>query len=264
MLRFFAVYGNPIAHSKSPILHNHVYTKLGMSAYYGRILLQNGENLYKDFNAHNLSGANITVPFKEHAFKLCDEVRGVAQEIGACNTWVSSAKGIIGYNTDADGFYECIRDYKIKKALVIGAGGSAKAVATILNVNNIQTTIINRSASRLTFFADKGFECYVIDEFKVHNEYDIIINTTSAGLSDTLLPCHKSQLEALFANAYYAFDLIYGKRTPFLKLASDFNLTCNDGASMLIYQAAIAFKLFCPSVSEDAQNIASLMRDALA
>ncbi|CUU39024.1 Shikimate 5-dehydrogenase I alpha [Helicobacter typhlonius] len=277
MLRFFAVYGNPIAHSKSPLLHNHVFTKYGLSACYGRILLENGEALRKNFDTFGLSGANITIPFKENAYTLCDEVRGIAQEIGACNTWVRENERVIGYNTDAQGFYECIKDYHIKNALVIGAGGAAKAVAIALKAHNIHTSIINRSAQKLTFFADKGFVCYVSDEFKPKDSYDIIINTTSAGLGDTHLPCPKPLLESLFANASYAFDLIYGKQTPFLALAADSHLICDDGKDMLIYQAAIAFKLFCQNMSSandarvsgtyiaglESTQIAQIMREAL-
>lgn len=263
MLTFFAVYGNPIAHSKSPLLHNYAYAKLGVNAYYGRILLENGEQLRQSFISHHLSGANITIPFKEYAYHLCDEVQGIAKELGACNTWVRSQSGIIGYNTDAQGFYECIKTYPIKSALILGAGGSAKAVAMILKHHHIATTLINRSAPKLTFFADKGFECYVSDEFKPQQPYDIIINTTSAGLNDTHLPLSKPQLETLFANASYAFDLIYGKQTPFLALAKAHQLICNDGGAMLIYQAALAFKLFCAKECEgiESAQIADIMRE---
>ncbi|WP_295697899.1 shikimate dehydrogenase [Helicobacter mastomyrinus] len=265
MLGFFAVYGNPIAHSKSPLLHNYAFAKCDINAYYGRILLENGEELYKSFESHHLNGANITIPFKEYAFSLCDEVRGVAKDIGACNTWVHDNGAIIGYNTDAQGFYECIKDYKIKNALIIGAGGSAKAVAMILKAYQIPTTIINRSDSKLTFFADKGFECSVSSAFKPNNTYDLIINTTSAGLNDTHLPCAKSQLEALFTHASYAFDLIYGKQTPFLHLASEFKLICSDGRAMLIHQAALAFELFSASMGVECESnaIATLMGEAL-
>ncbi|MCX2717147.1 shikimate dehydrogenase [Helicobacter sp. MIT 21-1697] len=246
MLGFFAVYGNPIVHSKSPFLHNYAFEKLGLSGYYSRILLDVGANLRRNFLSNGLSGANITLPFKEEAFCQCDEVRGVAQNIGACNTWVlESRKHLVGYNTDAQGFYECIKEYKINNALIIGAGGSAKAIAMILQSHNIPTTLINRSAPNLGFFADKGFECYVSSEFKPTCSYDILINTTSAGLNDNVLPCDEAQLKELCSCAKYAFELIYGKLTPFLALAQSFDLVCADGKEMLINQAALSFELFC-------------------
>lgn len=266
MFQFFAVYGNPIAHSKSPLLHNYTYAKLNISAYYGRILLDDGANLRKNFLSHKLSGANITLPFKEESFHQCDEVCGVAQSIGACNTWVLDSKErIIGYNTDAQGFYDALKGYELRNALIIGAGGSAKAVAMILQYHNIPTTLINRSEKNLTFFAEKGFNCFVSSEFKPTCNYDIIINTTSAGLNDSCLPCDEKQLKELCSCAQYAFDLIYGKVTPFLALAQSFHLVCNDGKIMLINQAALAFKLFCKKACENTEStyIASLMSEIL-
>lgn len=264
-MRFFAVYGNPIAHSKSPLLHNFIYEKYGISAYYGRIMIQNAKALPQSFKMHHLSGANITVPFKEDAFRFCDAVRGIAKDIGACNTWVKEKGRVIGYNTDAQGFYECIKDFGIKTALIIGAGGSAKAVAFALKAHHIDVTLINRSEAKLTFFADKGFQCHVSDAFMPTSAYDIIINTTSAGLNDATLPCKETLLDALFANSGYAFDLIYGKCTPFLQKASAHKISCIDGKQMLIYQAALACKLFLPEYFDniESSHIATLMHKIL-
>lgn len=263
MLRFFAVYGNPIAHSKSPILHNHTFSHYGIGGYYGRLLLENGKDLRESFRKHNLSGANITIPFKEEAYRQCDEVCGIAKEIGACNTWVREGDKIMGYNTDAHGFYESIKDFNISNALVLGAGGSAKAVAMILKTYNITTTIINRSQEKLVFFANKGFECFVSDEFRANRTYDIVINTTSAGLNDESLPFAKQGLQEIFAHSSYAFDLIYGKQTPFLALASEYGLECKDGKAMLIYQAALAFALFAKEYSLLPSEIAKIMSEVL-
>lgn len=87
------------------------------------------------------------MPFKEIAFKSCNEVFGIAQEIGAVNTLVFEKEKILGYNTDALGFYQCIESLNPKNTLIIGAGGSAKALACILKAKGISTTILNRSQS---------------------------------------------------------------------------------------------------------------------
>lgn len=262
MLAFFGVFGNPVSHSKSPLLHNYAFFTLGISGYYGKILLDSSDNLRKSFIAHNLKGANITIPFKEAAFAQCDSVDGIARSICACNTWVEKDNKIIGYNTDAEGFYQCLSGYNITSALILGAGGSAKAVALILKHHNIDTTIINRSFSRLEFFVDSGFTCFESSAFKPQKHYDIIINTTSAGLNDSNLPCDEALLRALFANATYAFDLIYGKQTPFLTMAKAHNLTCQNGKDMLINQAAIAFQLFCqnPNLQNPNVNVANIAK----
>lgn len=261
MLEFFAVYGNPIAHSKSPLLHNHAFIQSAINGYYGRILLKNGADLYRNFHAHGLSGANITIPFKEEAYRQCDEARGIAREIEACNTWVREGSGIVGYNTDAQGFYECVKDYELSNALILGAGGSAKAVAMILKAHGIATTIINRSAEKLRFFANRGFECFLGSEFKPHAPYDIVINTTSAGLSDEILPYDEGKMTEILTRGRYAFDLIYGRETPFLSLARRLGLVCQDGKNMLIYQAALAFVLFTKQGAFE--DIAEMMSELL-
>lgn len=263
MLNFFAVFGNPITHSKSPILHNYALLRAMQDLHkkpkegkvyplygcYGRILLTDSKELRKKFDIHTLSGANITLPFKEEAFAQCDEVRGIAREIGACNTWVREKNGIVvGYNTDAEGFYACIAGLTINNALILGAGGSARAVAMILRAHGIGVSLLNRSQKRLNFFRDHGFECYESENFEPSCSYDLIINTTSAGLNNDFLPCEKGKLEAMFADACYAFDLIYGMPTPFLTLAKAYGLNVSDGKDMLIYQAALALELFCKDI----------------
>ena len=130
MKKLFAIFGNPVSHSRSPLMHNHVFKRLGFDACYTRVHLEDGSQLKETFLALGLSGANITVPHKEAAFKACDEVRGFAKEIGVVNTIVNEEGRLIGYNTDADGFLFSIGDFKnIKKVLLIGAGGTAKALA---------------------------------------------------------------------------------------------------------------------------------------
>lgn len=240
----FCVFGNPIAHSKSPLLHNATFTSLGYEARYGRYLLRESSALAQTFCALKIQGANITVPFKEAAFRQSHEVRGIAQEIGAVNTWVLERDKIIGYNTDAQGFYMCVREWDIRDALILGAGGSAKAVAFILRQHGITTHILNRSSGRLEDFARDGFVCFTPEGLRATHTYDIVINTTPAGLNDDTLPLESTQLCELLSHARFCFDLIYGRRTPFLQLAQDLGLQTSDGAQMLINQAALSSELF--------------------
>ncbi|MBX7491039.1 shikimate dehydrogenase [Helicobacter turcicus] len=244
----FAVIGNPIAHSLSPILHNHAFSSLGIAGFYGRYLLQENQSFYHLRSLH-LKGANITVPFKEIAFNSCDEAFGIAYEIRAINTIVFEKGKMLGYNTDALGFYLCIENLALKNALIIGAGGSAKAVAHILKQKGISVTLINRSKERLRDFCD--FECATFDTFTPKNTYDLIINTTPAGLTNNDLPLKKEFLSPLLKSASLAFDLIYGRETPFLTLAKSLDIATSDGKAMLINQAILAFEIFMES-----QNIA--------
>lgn len=268
MLGFFGVFGFPIEHSKSPFLHNYTFEHLSkeskLSGYYSRILLEDGDKLCKQFRKLGLLGANITIPFKEKVFTQCNEVRGIARQIGACNTLIKEGDSIIGYNTDAHGFYECIQSFQFKNALIIGAGGGAKAIATILASHHIPTTLINRSGQALKPFVQKGFETFLSAEFTPNKTYELIINTTSAGLNDNTLPCPSPLLVSLFAQAKYAFDLIYGKCTPFLALAQKHNLPHSDGTQMLINQAVLASELFYSAHSKyipPKQRISMLMNE---
>lgn len=175
---------------------------------------------------------------------LCDEAIGISKEIGAVNTLVRENEKIIGYNTDAPGFLESIKSFAtIKTALILGAGGTAKAIAFILRKNGITPTILNRSDERLIFFKENNFQSFSWDDF-TQNKYDLIINTTSAGLKDEYLPLEKNLLNNLMQNSNYAFDVVYGKTTPFMKLAHKNRLSSKDGSQMLIFQAVIAFNLF--------------------
>jgi shikimate dehydrogenase len=206
--------------------------------------LKDGANIIETFNSLRLDGANVTVPHKEYAFDLCDKVEGIAIKIGAVNTLVKDGLDIVGYNTDAIGFFESIKSFEeIKTALILGAGGTAKAISFILNENGIKTTILNRSAKRLEFFKLNGFDTFSWDSFK-SGSYDLIVNTTSAGLRDDSLPLEKEQLEILMKRSKYAFDVIYGKITPFIKMAKKSSLEYKDGSDMLLFQAVFAFNLF--------------------
>ncbi|MEO1957930.1 MAG: shikimate dehydrogenase [Nautiliaceae bacterium] len=233
----FVIFGNPVSHSKSPLMHNYFFKKFNLPYCYGRYELKDSQKIINKFNSLNVKGANVTIPHKEAAFKLADEVRGIAKKIGAVNTLVKEGDRVIGYNTDAPGFLEAIKDWEWEKALIIGAGGTAKALSFVLG----DVSILNRSKERLKFFKNKkAFTWESIDSFN----YDLIINTTSAGLNDDSLPAPNEILEKLFKNAKYAIDVIYGKETPFLKMAKEFNLKTKNGLDMLVYQGVLAMELF--------------------
>lgn len=258
----FAVIGNPIAHSLSPILHNHAFKMLGIAGFYGRYLLKENQSFYHLRSLH-LKGANITVPFKEVAFNSCDETFGIAREIGAVNTIIFQGNKMLGYNTDALGLYLCVENLAPKNALIIGAGGSAKAVAHILKQKEVDVTLINRSQKRLLDFKD--FKCATFETFAPKDSYDLVINTTPAGLIDNTLPLTKERLTSLLKNTRFAFDLIYGKDTPFLKLAKSLNIATSDGKAMLIQQAILAFEIFMQSqnIAFDLKILRQSMQDIL-
>ncbi len=240
----FTIFGDPVAHSRSPLMHNHVFNTLTIDACYTRTHLVDGSKLRQTFFDKNLKGANITVPHKEAAFLACDEVRGIAKSIGAVNTIVNEDGKLIGYNTDADGFIAALHSFgEVKTALILGAGGTARALGLVLRQNGINPTILNRSTSRLEYFTKNDFLTYTWENFSCE-EYDLIINTTSAGLGDDNLPVPIPILTSLLQTAQCAIDVIYGKETPFLAYVKKANIPYKDGSDMLLEQGVLANYLF--------------------
>ncbi len=251
MLKKFAIFGNPVEHSKSPNMHNAGFKHIGFDGRYEKYLLEDGEKIAEEFLKNGYEGANITVPFKEIAFKKAHEVRGIAKQIKAVNTYINENGKIIAYNTDAPGFLKAIESFKnVKNVLLLGAGGTAKAIALILRQNNINVHVLNRSKEKLSFFKDENITCFTWDEFEA-GKYDLVVNSTSAGLKDENLPYEQEKLSHILKNSRFAFDCIYGKTTPFLALAKEWGCEVKDGKDMLLFQGVLAFELFAKLKASD-------------
>ena len=243
-MQLFTIFGDPVSHSRSPLMHNCVFKNLNYNACYTRTHLLDGAKLKDTFFALGLSGANVTVPHKEAAFNACDEVRGFAKKVGVVNTLVNEDGKLIGYNTDADGFMYAIGEFKnIKTVLVLGAGGTAKALVSRFLEENFQVSVLNRSLARLEYFKSLECQTHTWDDFKTE-KFDLVVNTTSAGLKDENLPAPNDIIDNILNNTNYAADAIYGKLTPFLQLAKEKNITYKDGADMLLGQGVLANELF--------------------
>ena len=276
-MNYLCVFGNPIAHSLSPLLHNAVFESLALPYIYGRFCLQSGECLRESFDMLNLCGANITLPFKEYAYHQADIIDPLAKNIGAVNTLVRAQNGtIIGYNTDATGFLATLvmagfevgskmpqgqmtlpshiptKD-RINSALILGAGGSAKALACVLHDCGVQVMVANRSNTQESFFTSQAIPFCTFDTLESSKHFDIIINATSASLKNTL-PLPESSLRPLLSNTKLAYDLMYGRKTPFLCLSDSLGIASQDGADMLIMQAVYAQKLFCPQIRDEIRS----------
>lgn len=257
----FVIFGNPVEHSKSPQMHNAGFKSLEYDGVYEKYQLENGSEIKDIFLKNKYEGANITVPHKEIAFQKADEVRGLANEIKAVNTYINEDGKVIAYNTDAPGFLYAIESFgDIKSVLLLGAGGTAKAIALALQQSDIEVTVLNRSKEKLAFFKEYEIKATTWDKFEP-KEYDLIVNSTSAGLKDDLLPCPVEILEKVLENGKFAFDCIYGKITPFLAMAKEKNLEIKDGEDMLLYQGVLAFEYFTKQNADE--EIIEAMREAL-
>lgn len=257
----FVIFGNPVSHSKSPQMQNAGLKCLRFNGEYKKHQLIDGNSIKEVFLQNNYSGANITVPHKEFAYENADEVRGIAKEIKAVNTYINENGKVIAYNTDAPGFLKAIESFNnVKNVLLLGAGGTAKAIALALQSKNIEVTVLNRSEGKLEFFKKHNIECSTWDTFQVE-DFDLIVNSTSAGLKDEELPCPKEILDKVLKNVSYAFDCVYGKITPFLALASENKLQIKDGEDMLLFQGVLAFEYFTNTKADN--SVVEAMRKGL-
>jgi shikimate dehydrogenase len=261
MSKKFTIFGNPVKHSISPKMHGYAIDGLKLDATYTKTLIEDACKIPSTF-LENFDGANVTVPHKESAYAMCDEVRGVATKIKAVNTLINENGNMIGYNTDAEGFLKSMDSFgqKLNKVLILGAGGTAKALAVIFQKNSTHVTVLNRSSNRLKFFKELNIEAFCWKDFQL-TSYDLVVNTTSAGLEEDALPINEDILKEIFSNTKFATDVIYNKKTPFLRLADDMNIPNKDGADMLLYQGVLAFNLFFNG-KFDEDEIARYMRKA--
>jgi shikimate dehydrogenase len=259
--QLFALFGNPVSHSKSPLMHNLAFRAFGYEGCYGRFLLEDGEKLKETFFALELKGANITVPHKEVAYRACDVLDPFAKKVGAVNTIVEHDGKLHGYNTDAPGFLKALSEFKnIKTVLFLGAGGTAQSTSIILKEAGYEVSILNRSKERLARFETEGFATYTFEDF-TPTVYDLIVNMTSAGLEDDTLPAPLELLTQLLPQTKACVDVIYGKETAFLKLAKQYKNPTKDGSDMLLYQGVIAFGYFTDDVY-DFDEIKTVMQKA--
>ena len=235
---YFAVFGDPIFHSRSPKIHNFALLSFGLDGIYGRVLLKNENELKDKFLKLNLKGANITSPHKRAAFLISDAKDDFSMMTQSTNTLINKNGIIYGYNTDLPGFLMSIESFgKIKTALIIGAGNTASSIAIALKSRDVEITIVNRSDKSENF---KDFEFFTWKNYEPKN-FDIVINATSASLKDFAYPMPIELLEPTLRNSKFAYDVIYNIQTPFLTLCEVFEIPYKNGKEMLINQAAIAF-----------------------
>ena len=250
----YAVFGNPITHSKSPLIHAAFARQTQENMDYGALLapLDGFAGAVDAFRASGGVGANITVPFKLAAHQYASELTERARLAQAVNTFKFNGKQVLGDNTDGAGLVQDIQHnlgFAIagKQVLLMGAGGAARGVLLPLLACQPQSlTIVNRTAQKardlVQQFAAHG-SLRACDYASLLGErYDLVINATSSSLNDAL-PALPS---GLFTPEALAYDLMYGKGlTPFLSFAeANQARMLADGLGMLVEQAAEAFYLW--------------------
>ncbi len=248
-----AVLGDPIAHSKSPSIHQAFANQWGQAVDYQAIhcppdaLPATLDRLYE----HGFQGANLTVPLKEQALTLCDQLTPAAQMAQATNTLIRTPTGWLGTNTDGQGLVNDLNDrhvvLKNKRVLLLGAGGAAAGVCgPILDAGVASLTILNRTEARAQALCDRlndprisvrSFE----DEPKPSDPpaFDLIIQATSAGHAGEIMTPPGTWMD----EHTVAYDLNYGPaHAIFSKWAKAQGLMVFDGLGMLVWQAALSFE----------------------
>ena len=251
----YAVMGNPIAHSKSPQIHQLFARQTNQSISYEAILVEKdrfGEAV-ADFLAAGGKGLNVTVPFKQEAWQLADESSSRARRAGAVNTLMARSDGtLFGDNTDGIGL---VRDLTVnlainlagKRILMLGAGGAARGVLEPLLAEQPSALVIaNRTAERAEelarVFADLGDLRGCGFPVLAGEKFDLVINATAAGLRGEVpdLP------EGVIGPQTRCYDMVYGSTpTAFMQYARARGARCAfDGLGMLVEQAAESFRLW--------------------
>ena len=250
--RVAGIVGWPVDHSRSPRLHGYWLERYGIDGAYVPMAVPPGRlgEALRALPALGFAGANVTIPHKEEALRVCDTVDDEARRIGAVNTVTVAADGALhGGNTDAYGFVESLRAavpaWRAEgAAFVAGAGGAARAlVVALLDAGHEEVRISNRTDARATALAREfGARCVAIpwaERGAALGDARLVANATAGGLAGKAaldLP-----LEALAENAVVA-DIVYTPlTTPLLAAAAARGARCVDGLGMLLHQARPGF-----------------------
>ena len=267
----YAVMGNPIAHSKSPLIHSEFAAQTRQRMIYEAILVDPGglAQAIGNFQATAGKGLNITVPFKHEAWELMDERSERAQRAGAVNTIVFKADGRrYGENTDGVGLVRDIVNnhggqLKNQQILVLGAGGAVRGIlGPILDEQPRKIVIANRTVDRAVVLAREFSSTIPVEGCGYPAldgmQFDLIINGTSASLKNELPPMPVSVISA----RTWCYDMMYGDEpTVFMRWAGKNGaVKCLDGLGMLVEQAAESFYLWRKVRPDTAPVIAKLRK----
>ena len=255
----YLVIGNPIEHSLSPLLHNYWIKKNNLKATYDKKEANSDDlkNLIEKVREKNISGINVTVPFKKEIIPHLDRLTLDAEVTQSVNTIFSTNEGkIVGHNTDIGGFENAIKDTKYsllkKRALVLGSGGVAPSIIFALYKMKVSSvTLTNRTKSKAeclqnlynnTIIRENSWNEIKVVDWGELPEFDMVVNATSVGLKkDENLDLDFSKIGK---NKFF-YDVIYNpKKTNFLNKGKDLGNKIENGKKMFIFQAAEAFKIW--------------------
>ncbi|MDA3833010.1 MAG: shikimate dehydrogenase [Spirochaetales bacterium] len=246
--KIFGIIGRPVMHTSSPMIHNPALKKIGLHAVYVPFLVDDVRTFFQLAELLPVQGFSVTIPHKQHVLPYLGKISREVKLIGSCNTVVKKGGLWKGLNTDFYGFLKPIQEKLeagiIQKALVIGAGGAARAAVWALRNYRCKVVIINRTDEKAEkLAAETGSEWGSLDDAPAHRGADLIVQTTSAGMSPfegvDPLPNY------LFTGSELVYDLVYKpKVTAFLKRAEQAGCSIIYGMDMLLGQGVLQFESF--------------------
>lgn len=267
--KVLGIIGNPVRHTKSPVIHNFLAEKMNLNMVYVPFEVENDAvTAVKGAYELGVVGMNVTVPWKQEVINALADIDDLAKRIGAVNTLVSSEKGYKGYNTDMTGLFRAIQSEGISIAgrdvIMLGAGGAARAVAFLCAKENVSSlTILNRTKENAdNIIAD-------VSKYVDETEKDIVLNTDTLDnwnkyAKDKLIvfQCTKLGLNEedgapvndleFYKYIDHGIDLVYRENTRFQREVISAGGHAYTGLKMLVYQAIDAFELWNKvSVSEE-------------
>jgi len=240
--------GDPVEHSLSPIIHNAGYQALRINYAYVSFQVSDIKRAIEGIRGLGIRGASVTIPHKTTALKYLDRIDPLAEEIGAVNTIVNDDDVLTGYTTDGDGALKALEEVTTlggKKAVLIGSGGAASAIAVGLKAKGVKLVVLNRTEEKARRLAKRvnaeGFGG--LNKLSEIPSADILINATPVGmwpkLGQSIIP------RELLHNRLTVFDVVYNPReTRLLAEARERGCAVVYGYKMLLYQAVKQFELF--------------------
>lgn len=256
--RIYCIIGYPVEHSLSPAMHNAAFRSLGLNCAYVafRVSLEALGDAVRGLKALGVEGFNVTIPHKVEVMRYLDDVDPVAKAIGAVNTVKRVGKKLHGYNTDGAGALTALTEAGVtlpaKKAVVMGAGGAARAIAFALASNVRDLVILNRTVARGATLAEalKEHSKIAVRAASLNRtvlteelaEADLLINATSTGMH----PQPESPVASdLLRPGMVVFDIVYSPlETQLLREARSKGLKTVDGVGMLVHQGARSFEIW--------------------
>lgn len=242
-----AVLGHPVSHSRSPAMQTAALEALGLGDWSYRAIdaaPEAFEMTVRELAEVGYAGVNVTVPHKEAALALADEASEASQQIGAANTLVFAEKKIEAHNTDADGLLASLPDLpRDRHALVLGAGGAARAAIWALLWEGARVEVWNRTPERAeAICAELGGTVVAAPR---QEEYDLIVNTSAAGLGGEDPFDHLPLDRGGFTDSQTVVDMVYGeRRSRLLKAAEGGGAATVDGLEILVQQGARSLEIW--------------------